>query len=110
VATVTAFTAASIADACEKFVIPRIAPLSRGKLQVILGGGGAKNATLRRMLAERLAPAVVLTQEDVGGSNSAKEALAFAVLAHETLQNQPSNVPAATGARRAVVLGKIVPA
>jgi anhydro-N-acetylmuramic acid kinase len=109
VATVTAFTAASIADAYERFVFPKLAASERKNLQVILGGGGAKNATLRRMLAARIAPATLLTQEDLGASIAGKEALAFAVLAHETLQGKPSNAPSATGARRPVVLGKIVP-
>ncbi|MDB6022563.1 MAG: hypothetical protein JWQ04_2420 [Pedosphaera sp.] len=109
VATVTAFTASSIVESYERFVFPKLTTNGRKTLQVILGGGGAKNATLRRMLAARIAPATLLTQEDLGGSNTGKEAMAFAILAHETLQNQPSNVPSATGAKRPVVLGKIVP-
>jgi anhydro-N-acetylmuramic acid kinase len=109
VATATAFTAASLADAYQRFVFPRLTHSRRGALQVILGGGGAKNPTLRRMLSERMSPVVILTQEDLGNSNAAKEALAFAILAHETLNDKPSNVPAATGARRSAVLGKIVP-
>jgi anhydro-N-acetylmuramic acid kinase len=109
VATVTAFTAASIADAYERFVFPILSKAGRNQLQLILGGGGAKNGTLRRMLAERIAPATVLTQDDLGNSNAAKEALAFAVLAHQTMQGVPANVPSATGARRPVVLGKIIP-
>ena len=76
---------------------------------MILGGGGAHNATLRRLIAERAAPALVLTQAEMGYSNEAKEALAFAVLAHETMLARPSNAPAATGARHPVVLGKISP-
>lgn len=109
VATVTAFTVESIADAYERFVFPKLKAGQWEKLQVILGGGGAKNSTLRGMLAKRIAPATVLTQEELGGSNAGKEALAFAVLAHETMQGRPTNVPSATGARRAVVLGKSVP-
>jgi anhydro-N-acetylmuramic acid kinase len=109
IATATAFTASSIADAYARFVFKKLSPAGRQKLQVILGGGGAKNRTLRKMLAERVAPSAVLTQEDFGHSNAAKEALAFAVLAHETLQGKPANAPSATGARRAVVLGKISP-
>jgi anhydro-N-acetylmuramic acid kinase len=108
VATATAFTAASIAEACNRFIFGRIAGAARPKLQIILGGGGARNRTMRKMLAEQLAPAQVLTQEDLGNSSAAKEALAFAVLAHETLQGRPSNVPSATGARRPVVLGKVI--
>jgi len=110
VATATAFTAASIADAYERFVFPKLTPKSVLKLQTILGGGGAKNSTLRKMLGERLGVGEVLTHDDFGIPDSAKEALAFAILAHETLRGRPSNVPSATGARRLVVLGKIVPA
>jgi anhydro-N-acetylmuramic acid kinase len=110
IATATAFTATSIADAHDRFVFKKLASSTRPRLEIILGGGGAKNPTLRKMLADRVAPSRVLTQDDLGYSNAAKEALAFAVLAHETLQGQPTNVPAATGARHPVVLGKIVAA
>ena len=109
VATATAFTAESIADAYKRFVFPKLTLGERGTLQVILGGGGAKNPTLRRILAARIGLPELLTHEDFGIANAAKEALAFAILAHETLHGQPGNVPTATGARRAVVLGKIVP-
>jgi anhydro-N-acetylmuramic acid kinase len=108
-ATVTAFTAASIADAYRRFVFPRLSRSQLAKLEIVLGGGGAKNPTLRRMLAERIEAGKLLTHEDFGIANAAKEALAFAILAHETLLGRASNVPSATGARRAVVLGKIVP-
>jgi anhydro-N-acetylmuramic acid kinase len=110
VASVTAFTAASIAEAYRRFVFPRLKPGQLAKLEIILGGGGARNPTLRQMLAERIGVGKLLTHEDFGISNAAKEALAFAILAHETLLGRASNVPSATGARRPVVLGKIVPA
>ncbi len=132
VATATAFTAESIADAYRRFVFPRVSPPALPKLQIILGGGGAKNASLVRMLRQVLerhhpllsrpadGPEVagsrprggaveVLTHEDFGMDSSAKEPLAFAIMAHETLQGRPSNVPSVTGARRSLVLGKIVP-
>src|SRR5262249_17969416 len=102
--------AASIADQYRRFVFPHLKPAQLSKLEVILGGGGAKNPTLRRMLADYVGCGRLLTHEDFGIANSAKEALAFALLAHETLHNQPNNVPSATGARRPVVLGKIIPA
>jgi anhydro-N-acetylmuramic acid kinase len=110
IATATAFTAATIAEAYRRYVFPRITARQRGALQIILGGGGAKNPTLRRMLAERVGTGLWFSHEDFGIANTAKEALAFAILAHETLLGQPGNVPSATGASRAVVLGKIVPA
>jgi anhydro-N-acetylmuramic acid kinase len=109
VASATAFTAASMADAYRRFVFQKLKAGDLGKLQIILGGGGAKNPTLRRMLAERIGVGELLTHENFGIANAAKEALAFAILAHETLLGKPGNVPNATGARRAVVLGKIVP-
>jgi anhydro-N-acetylmuramic acid kinase len=108
-ATVTAFTAETIADAYRRFVFPKLTAGERAALQIILGGGGAKNPTLREMLARRIGAGTLLTHEDFGIANAAKEALAFAILAHETLLGKPGNVPSATGARRAVVLGKIVP-
>lgn len=110
IATLTAFTAASIADAYDRFVFPRLSKSARSQLQVILGGGGAKNLTLRKMIRDRIGQADILTHEQLGIPSSAKEALAFAVLAHETLQGEPSNVPSATGAKRPAILGSIVPA
>ena len=107
--TATAFTAETIADAYRRFVFPKLYPSKPGTLEIILGGGGAKNPTLRDMLARRIGADAMFTHEDFGIANEAKEALAFAILAHETLLGKPSNVPSVTGARRAVVLGKIVP-
>jgi len=101
-ATVTAFTAESIAQAYRDFIPFPIH-------QVILGGGGRRNPALLAMLRERLAPAQVLTTEDFGLDSEAKEAVAFAVLAYQTWQQRPGNVPSCTGARRPVVLGKIIP-
>lgn len=108
-ATATAFTAESIADAYRRFVIPKLSLAELRRLQIILGGGGAKNPTLRGMLAKRLGIGEILTHDDFGIPDSAKEGLAFAILAHATLHGQPSNVIGSTGARRAVVLGKISP-
>jgi anhydro-N-acetylmuramic acid kinase len=110
VATATAFTAESIAAAYKRFVFGKLTRTERNRVQIILGGGGAKNATLRRMLQERVPAAEFLLPEDFGIKTAAKEALAFAILAHETLAGRPGNVPNATGAKRAVVLGKIIPA
>jgi anhydro-N-acetylmuramic acid kinase len=76
---------------------------------VILGGGGANNPTLVAMLRQRLAPARVTTHEELGLSSDAKEAIAFAVLAFETIHGRPGNLPACTGAGTRAVLGKITP-
>ncbi|MCX5669898.1 MAG: anhydro-N-acetylmuramic acid kinase, partial [Planctomycetota bacterium] len=100
-ATVTAFTARSIADAYRRH-LP--APVD----EIILCGGGARNRTLVRMLEEAAAPAKVLRTDDLGINADAKEAVSFAILAYATLLGIPSNVPAATGADKPVILGKIV--
>jgi anhydro-N-acetylmuramic acid kinase len=100
VATLTAFTAYSIADAYRRH-------LSQMPDEIIIGGGGARNPTLMRLLAEKIAPIPVLTHEDVGMNSDSKEAVAFAVLANETMLGNPSNLPSVTGATRPVVLGKV---
>lgn len=111
VATATALTARSIADAVRRFVIspPAAGTRNSDSWEMILSGGGARNATLVGMLAENLAPIGVRLRfsDELGLPSEAKEAVAFAVLAYETWNRRPSNVPSATGAIRAAVLGKI---
>jgi anhydro-N-acetylmuramic acid kinase len=101
-ATLTALTAASIADAYRRYAPVPVA-------EVILGGGGTRNPALVEMLREWLQPAVVLTHEDIGLDSDNKEALVFAMLAHETWHARPGTHPALTGARHPVVLGQITP-
>lgn len=76
---------------------------------MILSGGGTRNATLVKMLTRELAPLALRVRfsDEYGLPSEAKEAAAFAVLAYETWHRRPSNVPSATGAKRAAVLGKI---
>src|SRR5258706_14167636 len=97
VATLSAFTAQSIAQAYRDF-LPCFPD------EAIVSGGGARNLTLIAMLRVALAPARVLISDDVGLPADAKEAGAFALLAYETWHGRPGNLPAATGARRPVVL------
>ncbi len=104
VATLTELTAESIARACARWVAPR---LDGGLDELVVGGGGAHNAHLVARLAALLPETRVCTQEDLGFSSDAKEAVAFAVLGNQTIHGRPSNVPAATGAREAVILGNI---
>lgn len=103
-ATATALTARSIADAYRRFVLPTISLDA-----VLLCGGGARNPTLRRMLAAELAPLSVGTVEERGLPSDAKEALAFAVLAYETAYGRPGTLPATTGTTRPAILGAIAP-
>jgi anhydro-N-acetylmuramic acid kinase len=53
--------------------------------------------------------AAVATSSEFGVDVDGKEAIAFAILAYQTWRRRPGNLPSATGARRPVVLGKIVP-
>jgi anhydro-N-acetylmuramic acid kinase len=103
VATVTHLTAATIADAV-------CANLSEDAedCELIASGGGVHNPTLLKALCAELPDEMDLTTTaDYGMDPDFKEAIAFAVLAHETWHRRPSNLPSATGARRAVVLGKV---
>ena len=100
VATVTAFTAASIADACRRW-LPAIPD------DLLVNGGGCRNPVLMRMLAEALPGTTVRATDAVGIDGDAKEAMLFALLAHDALAGLPTNIPRATGASRAVPLGKL---
>ena len=102
VATVTALTAATIADAYRRF-LP--APVD----EVILCGGGARNTTLVAMLQNELPDAKVTVMDDLGLNADAKEAVSFALLARQTIRGATGNVPRATGADHPTVLGKIIP-
>lgn len=103
-ATATALTAVTIGHAIDRFVRPR--------MQVddlIVSGGGVHNRTLMAYLAAYVPGVRIYTSAEFGVNPDAKEAIAFAILAYETWRRRPSNLPAATGARRPVVLGKISP-
>lgn len=103
VATATAFTAYSIAQAYKDFVLP-----ATDLHTVIVSGGGARNATLLSMLRGYLGSGIeVATSDEYGVPDQAREAMAFALLGHESLMGRPSNIPAVTGARKPVVLGTI---
>jgi anhydro-N-acetylmuramic acid kinase len=96
-ATLTAFTAAAVAA-----VVPR---LPRAPRSWIIAGGGARNATLMRMLHERLAPATVEAAQSLGWSSDAIEAQAFAYLAVRSLNGLPITFPGTTGVPRPMTGG-----
>jgi anhydro-N-acetylmuramic acid kinase len=102
VATLTALTVRSIGDAYRRF-------LPRQPDQVVLGGGGSRNPTLRRWLGEALAPAELLDHDAFGLPSTGREAIYFAVMGYQALHGRPNTVPAGTGARHPVVMGKLVP-
>ena len=102
VRTATIFTALAILDAFHRFVAPRAKVA-----ELIVSGGGARNPLLMAQIESGLQGVQVRDSGDFGVSGDAKEAFAFAVLAGETLHGRPANVPGATGAKEAVVLGKV---
>ena len=103
-ATVTDLTAYSIADAYERYVLPKYRAS-----EIIVGGGGSYNATLLRFMKERFAPhgVSVRTQEDLGLSSDAKEAVAFALMADCCMRGKANTLPSVTGAEHPAVMGKI---
>lgn len=101
VRTAAAFTAASIAEGIRRF--------GSQAREVVASGGGVHNPVLMSYLAAFLPGVRIRTIDEFGVHPDAKEAVAFALLAAETAAGRPSNVPSATGARRAVLLGEIAP-
>ena len=114
VATATALTAETIIEAYRRFVWPHLgqrAPLARAT-DLFVSGGGAHNATLLQQLRAALEPLGlrVRTTEAAGVASmavEAKEAAAFALLGWLSWHGLPGNIPAATGASKAVVLGRL---
>ncbi len=99
-ATITAFTAKSIAYSVKEY-------LEEMPDKLIIGGGGSKNRALIAYLKAFLPECRVMLNEDLGFDSDAKEAVAFAVLGNESLFASFNNVPSVTGARHKVVMGKI---
>lgn len=100
-ATATMLTAATIADAIYTF-----GDAEETEPEVIVAGGGVHNPVLMRALAAELPDCDVFSSEELGLDPDAKEAIAFAILARESWEGRPGNLPSATGARRAAVLGR----
>lgn len=103
IATATALTARSIADAYRRFMPEPVT-------EVLLSGGGAKNPTLVAMIARAIAPITVRRFSERYFDGEAKEAVAFALFAYLHMHGEPANVPRATGARGPRILGKLTPA
>ncbi len=100
-ATATAYTARTIAGA-RKFLPGRVD-------EVLVCGGGAQNASLMRMLQAEWKGVPVHAIEELGWDGRALEAVAFAVFAYQHSKGVPCNLPKVTGAKKAVVLGLVVP-
>ncbi len=103
VATAVSLTARSMGDAYRRWVPAEVE-------EVVLSGGGAKNPALVAAIADAIAPRRVVLFDDIFFDGEAKEAVAFALLGYLYLTKRPGNVPSATGARGARILGKWTPA
>ena len=101
-ATLTSFTAVVIGRAVTRWFSQAA--------DVVVCGGGARNATLLRMLESECAPRAVLRSSALGVEPDQVEALAFAWLAHAHIAGQHGNVPSVTGARGGRILGALYPA
>lgn len=102
--TFTRFTAWCVAYHVKKYL-----SIEKPLDLLLVGGGGAHNLTLMRLLQEELPGVEVLSQDDYGYSADAKEAIAFIVMGNETIHGNPSNVRSATGSKEMVILGNITP-
>jgi anhydro-N-acetylmuramic acid kinase len=96
---VTALTARTVADSCRDYAVE----------DLVVSGGGARNPTLMRMLAEDLGDVSVRDIADAGVPSDAKEAYLFALLGFLGWHGEPATVPSCTGARHASILGTFVP-
>lgn len=103
VATATRYTALAMRRNYDLYVFPRVKNLRR----VVLSGGGAHNPALVSEISSLFPECEVLRQEDLGLHSDAKEAVAFAVIARQTMHRMPGNLPSATGAKEKVPLGSI---
>jgi anhydro-N-acetylmuramic acid kinase len=103
VRTATVFTSLSIADAFQRFIFPRVRID-----ELIVAGGGAKNPLMMAQLGAALPRVELVPASAFGIPPEAKEAFAFAVLAYEAYHGRQNNLPSATGARHAAVMGKLV--
>ena len=97
IATATVLTAATIARAARPF----------GAGDLIVSGGGVHNPSIMAHLSALLPELAISRTTDHGVDADAKEAVAFAVLAYERWRGKPANLPSATGARHAVILGDL---
>ncbi|WP_423190403.1 anhydro-N-acetylmuramic acid kinase AnmK [Alkalibacterium sp. f15] len=102
--TMTVFTASSIAKHVKEII-----QSNKNVDRLIVGGGGTYNLTLLKCIKQNLSDTKieVLTQDEIGYSSDAKEAIAFVVLGNQTIHQRPGNIPNVTGAHKEVILGSI---
>jgi anhydro-N-acetylmuramic acid kinase len=103
VRTATLFTSLSIVGAFRRFILRRVRVD-----ELIVAGGGARNPLMIAQLAAGLPGVEMIPADGFGVRAEAKEAFAFAVLAYGAYHGRMNNLPSATGARHAAILGKLV--
>jgi len=101
-ATALALTARTVADGLK-----RETPAGVRWQELIVAGGGARNATLLKALRAATAPVPVRTSDELGIPVTSREAVAFAILGAYRMRGEPNILPGATGATRAVSGGAI---
>ena len=99
VASLTAVTAITVADACR----------AAGVVDLVVAGGGADNPVLMEMLGAEMPEVSIRRLDEMGVPTSTKEAYFIAMIGFLTWHGLPGNLPSATGAARPAVLGSIVP-
>jgi anhydro-N-acetylmuramic acid kinase len=104
-------TPADVAATVTRLLVDLLAAAAaqHGLRELVLSGGGSKNATMQRWLRAALPSVSVRSTDEIGVPAQAKEALAFALLGFLSWHGLPGSVPAATGARRPAILGSIQP-
>ena len=104
IATVTYFSAKVIEKSLRDFVLPKY-----DVKEIVVSGGGVKNKTLMRHLVRACHGVPLLTKSDKYGMPSKyKEAILFALLGYTCHLRKPNNIPSCTGAKKKVILGKII--
>lgn len=98
-ATLNELTAISIANAIQRY--------ATNTKEIVVCGGGVRNAELMRRLKTKLGNANIVSSDERGLAAEWVEAVAFAWLARETLEGRTGNLPAVTGAKRPVILGGV---
>jgi anhydro-N-acetylmuramic acid kinase len=100
--TATEFTARAIGESLTRFILP-IYKVS----QVIVAGGGTRNAYLMERIAAAIAPVALVTSDSLGVPGEAREAMAWAILANDALCGVPTSLPSVTGCATTLVQGKV---
>jgi anhydro-N-acetylmuramic acid kinase len=101
--TATHFVAHGVTSAVERF-LPEASPA-----RVLLSGGGVRNGFLWHLIEQQLQGWVLSKTDAVGVPGDARKAMGAGILAALLLDGVPANIPGATGAAGARLLGSLTP-